>query len=393
MRKDKLWTRTFTLLCVAGFMTYLAFYSTMPVLPLFLSEKHGITGWRAGTAIAAYTIAAVFARLYCGYLLDSYGRRIVYLLSFLFFSGLFLLYIPVAGFVAILILRLAHGIGWGLVTTSAQTAVADAVPASRRGEGIGKFGLFFSLAMAVSPFVGLRVIREFGYSSLFAFEAVSACIGLGCAYFAAFLPAPRTRPKFRLRSLVEGTGLPIGLVVFLFFMGYGSILNWIAIYAPGVKGADGGLFFTCTAIGTVLARLVSGKIYDRRGPIGICGVGFALSAGALFLLAGVPHAVSFYAAGVMTGAGLGVFLPISLAIVNSLVKNDRRGAANSTFYVLFDSGFTVGLWLAGALMPLLGLPGAFAIFGGVTLAGAAFFYTHAWPYSRRKQRSVRLEQA
>ncbi len=389
MPKDKLWTRTFTLLCAAAFMTYLAFYSTMPVLPLFLSEKHGIVGWQAGTAIAVYTIASVFARLYCGYLLDSYGRRVVYLLSFLFFSGLFLLYIPVAGFAAILILRVAHGVGWGLVTTSAQTAVADAVPASRRGEGIGMFGLFFSLAMAVSPFIGLRVIREFGYSSLFVLEAVSALIGMGCAYFATFLPTPRARSKFRPRSMIEGTGLPIGLVVFLFFMGYGAIANWVAVYALGIRGADGGIFFTCTAVGTALARLVSGKIYDRRGPIGICAIGFALWAGAWFLLAGVPCAVSFYAAGAMTGAGMGIFLPISLAIANSLVKSDRRGAANSTFYVLFDSGFTLGLWLTGAFMPLFGLSWAFAIFGGVALAGAAFFYIYAWPYSRRKQCAMR----
>ncbi len=383
MPKEKLWTRDFILLCAAAFMTYLAFYSQLPVLVLFLGDKHGITDMQAGVAMSVYTVSAIVSRLYSGYLLDTYGRRIVYLLPLFFFSGIFLLYISVSGMAAILILRLAHGLAWGLISTAAQTAVADIVPPVRRGEGIGLFGVFFSIAMAVGPLVGTKVVEHFDYTDLFILESVSSFIGLGCAFFAAYLPAPAQRRKFRIRNLVETSSLPVGGVIFFFLIGYGSIMNWISVHAQDVAEASAGWFFTCTAIGTGLVRLFAGKIYDRRGPVGIISVGFVLYSGALFMLALLPHYVSFYAAGVLLGAGMGIVTPVCVAIVNSLVGSERRGAANSTYFTLLESGIGLGVLLTGALMPAIGLRGVFAVCGFVAVAAAALFFALAWPWSRR----------
>ncbi len=381
--KEKLWTRDFTLLCAAAFLTYLAFYSQLPILALFLDDKHGITGMQAGVAMSVYTISAIFSRLYSGYLLDTYGRRIVYLLPLFFFSGCFFLYTPVAGMTAIIILRLAHGLAWGLISTAAQTAVADIVPPARRGEGIGLFGVFFSIAMALGPLLGTKVVEYFDYSDLFLLETASSFIGLGCAFFATYLPAPARGRKFRIKNLVEPSSLPVGCVVFFFLLGYGVVMNWISVHAQNITGASAGWFFTCIATGTGLSRLFAGKIYDRRGPVGIASVGFTLYSGALFMLALFPHSISFYAAGLLMGIGVGVITPTCVAIVNSLVGNERRGAANSTYFTLLESGIGFGVLLAGVLMPAIGLRGAFAVCGFVAMGATALFFLVAWPWSRR----------
>ena len=47
---------------------------------------------------------------------------------------------------AIVAARVIHGFGFGLSTTFAAALVADVIPASRRGEGIGYFGLGSTIA-------------------------------------------------------------------------------------------------------------------------------------------------------------------------------------------------------------------------------------------------------
>jgi MFS family permease len=347
-----------------------------------LADEHNITGLQAGVLMAAYTVSAIFSRLYCGHLLDSYGRKIVYLLALIFFSAVFLFYILAAGWIILLILRIAHGIAWGLVTTAAQTAVTDTMPASRRGEGIGMFGLFTSLAMALGPALGMWVGKSMSYNSLFIFEAAAAFIGFCCAYFATYIIIPKKPVKLRLSSLIECSTLPVGIVTFIFIMSYGAILNWISVYAKQVNDGNVGLFFICMAGGTALTRALSGKVYDQRGPEGISAVGFFFLALSLFLLFAVHHPLAFYAAGAVHGIGIGVIFPVTLAIVNSLVGNNRRGAANSTYYILFDSGFSAGLLLAGALMSFMSLEKVYGVFIGVIILAAALFYLFAWPRSR-----------
>lgn len=383
--QPRLWTRTFSLLCGAGFTTCMAFYSLLPALPLFLENELHIVGWQAGLIISIFTVSAVFTRMLSGWLLDTYGRRPVYLASLAFFSLSFLGYIFTGSWAALLALRIVHGGLWGLVSSSVHTAVADAVPPTRRGEGIGLFGFFFSIAMAIGPVCAMWAVNAFSYDHLFIFEAIFAAIALTLAFFASYLPAPATRRKLRLSVLVEKSAVPVSTVIFLLFMSYGAVVNWIAIYAKDVPGASAGWFYTCLAVGTGLTRIFSGRVFDRRGPVGVCGVGFGVFILALFLLGAVPHVSTFYVAGMCLGIGAGLTQPVGLAIINSMVEADRRGAANATFSTLFDCGIGAGIFITGALQPITGIGGSWLILGGVVIIAAVLFYTLAWPWTRRQQ--------
>lgn len=68
---------------------------------------------------------------------------------------------------AIVAARILHGFGFGMSTTFAAAIVADIIPASRRGEGIGYFGLGSTVMMALAPAVGLFLLSEIGPSALF----------------------------------------------------------------------------------------------------------------------------------------------------------------------------------------------------------------------------------
>lgn len=382
--KETIWTRSFTLICSSNFMTILAFYSMMPVMALFLEDVLQLDEGMSGFAIGIYTVSALASRLLCGYLLDSYGRRIVFFFSLLFFSAMYFFYLLPMSWAGVILLRIAHGMAWGMASASSQTVAVDCLPAARRGEGIGFFGLSVALGMAVSPAIGMWFIEDFSYQALFIFEGI-ACLGaLALAVPVRFRKAPPVRPAFTPANLLERTSVPISIMAFVIYMGFGASINWIAVYAK-ISGGSPGLFFTFMAIGTGFTRMTTGKIFDRRGPLGVSALGFAVFAASLFCLALWPSEIMLYAGGFMIGAGSGVFMPVSLAIINSLVVPDRRGATNSTYYTFFDCGIGAGVILTGLLIPYIGLQGAFAVFGCTVLIGAVYFYVYAWPYSRRQQ--------
>lgn len=62
---------------------------------------------------------------------------------------------------ALLILRLFHGAGWGIGTTSIATGVSKLVPPSRTGEGIGFYGLTTALGMSLAPIIAILIMNYF----------------------------------------------------------------------------------------------------------------------------------------------------------------------------------------------------------------------------------------
>ena len=74
--------------------------------------------------------------------------------SYLFASTIFLL----------LAVRILHGAGFGITTTTYGTVVSDLIPSARRGEGMGYFGLSGTIAMALGPLIGLWLMQTYNFT-------------------------------------------------------------------------------------------------------------------------------------------------------------------------------------------------------------------------------------
>lgn len=77
--------------------------------------------------------------------------------SYLFASTIFLL----------LAVRILHGAGFGITTTTYGTVVSDLIPSARRREGMGYFGLSGTIAMALGPLIGLWLMQTYNFTILF----------------------------------------------------------------------------------------------------------------------------------------------------------------------------------------------------------------------------------
>ena len=88
---SKLWTKDYIIFCLSSLVMFFAFYSLISALPVYLHDELLARNWEVGFVLSAYALAAVLLRPFCGYALDAWGRKWVFMSGFLvffFFSGI-----------------------------------------------------------------------------------------------------------------------------------------------------------------------------------------------------------------------------------------------------------------------------------------------------------------
>jgi len=263
---SKIWSRDFTLLFLSSLLAWGSFYTLVPTLPLYASERLGASPTQVGTILNILTVSAILARLLTGYALDRWGRRLVYLLSLAAFAVVASSYLRAASLLLLAVMRLLHGVPFGSATTASNTIAADLVPPERRGEGMGAFALGSTLAMAFGPALALAVLNEGQFARLFALGGGLAMVALGLALAVRYPKLRNSRATFSLGSLFERRVGWLALFAALITTGYGAIVTFITIYAMEYGIPRAGMFFTVFALGLVVSRVVGGRIFDRLGP-------------------------------------------------------------------------------------------------------------------------------
>ena len=153
--KERLWNTNYIKVMTTNFLLYFAFYLLMPLLPLYLTDVFGATKDVIGVVLSGYTVAALFIRPFCGYVVDSFSRKKVLMLCLSAFFVCFAGYIAASTILMFALCRTIHGAPFGAVTVANSTCAIDVLPASRRNEGIGLYGLSNNFAMAIAPTVGI----------------------------------------------------------------------------------------------------------------------------------------------------------------------------------------------------------------------------------------------
>src|SRR5574344_1134386 len=177
--KEKLWNANYIKVMTTNFLLYFAFYLLTPLLPLYLSETFGATKDTIGIVLSGYTLAALITRPFSGYFVDSFSRKKVLVICFFVFFIFFAGYIAAGTLLMFAIIRTLHGAPFGAVTVANSTAAIDVLPASRRNEGIGFYGLSNNLAMAIAPSIGIYIYKYTGnFSLLFWIALAVALMGL-----------------------------------------------------------------------------------------------------------------------------------------------------------------------------------------------------------------------
>ena len=179
MTGNQLWNKNYCKVMAANFSLFFAFYVLTPLLPLYLSEHFGATKDVIGLVLSGYTVTALVMRPFSGFMVDSFPRKTVLMVSFVAFSLFFAGYLAASSLLLFTIVRTLHGAPFGALTVANSTVAIDVLPSSRRTEGIGYYGLSNNLAMAIAPTIGIFVYRyTHSFELLFWIALVVACAGM-----------------------------------------------------------------------------------------------------------------------------------------------------------------------------------------------------------------------
>lgn len=352
MQKGKLFTRDYILTCIFIFTTFTSFYFLLATLPLYIITIGGREA-EIGLIIGIFTVSAVVFRLILGREADVRGKKKILLLSSFMFLLAMLLYSSTSSVVELLALRFFHGFAWAGVTMSAGAIIADIVPESRRGEGMGYYGMFPNLAMGFGPALGMVIANKHGFNSMFYSASFIAVIAI---LFSASIREPETgeRKNYHDASMLSKGALFPSTVMLLAAMTYGSIVSFLPVYARSVGIENPGIFFTPFAGVLLLTRPVAGRLSDRYGRGSVIIPGIMLIGFSMVTLSYTLTLTTLLLVALLYGMGFGSAQPTLMALTVDRVRPERRGAAMGTFASGFDLGIAMGSILLGVVLEVMG---------------------------------------
>lgn len=368
-----LWNKNFLLIFLVNLVIFFAFQMLLPTLPVY-AEKLGGSETVMGLIIGVFTISALLVRPFAGQMLDTSGRRGPLLIGLAIFIISVLAYNWAWSIAILLTLRLVHGFGWGIITTAAGTVATDSIPPKKLGEGMGYFGLTTAISMAIAPALGLYIINNYNFSTLFLASTTLTVLSLLLAMIVQYRKIDKGNEK--KGALFEKKAFRPSLTMFFITTTYGSIVSFIALYGAQKGISNIGIFFTVFALVLTVTRPVSGMLADRKGFDIVVIPGAILVIAAMIILSRAEYLGTFLVAGAFYGAGFGAVQPSMQALAVKGVPPMRRGAANGTLFSAFDLGIGVGAVLWGAVSQAIGyssmymlasIPGVLALISYILL--------------------------
>lgn len=386
---DPIWNTNFILACLASLFTFIAFYFLMPTLPFFLKNVFGLSNSTIGLVLATYTVAALIIRPFSGYFLDLYARKPIYVSSLLFFVLMFGGYMVSSAVGIILVVRFLHGLTWGITTTSGSTLSIDLIPPRRRGEGVGYYGLFMTIAMAIGPVIGLAIYNKWDYRIMFLSSIGVGLLGLICSLFIkapTVMYKPEKHEGFTLHRFFDVRGAVVSVNMLLSSITYGGVVAYIAVYGKELGIENSGLFFFIMSLGIGLSRISSGRLIDQGHFSRTILIGLLAMMVGFPILALIKTSLAYHLAAFPIGLGFGILMPSFQTLVINMAPLERRGAANSTFLTAFDLGIGIGMVLIGHMADITGFSTAFFLCGGINLVALLYFvFISSAYYQKHKQ--------
>ncbi len=395
--KDRLITPSYCFILAANFLLYFGFWLLIPILPFYLSEAFGTGHSAIGVILSCYTVAALCIRPFSGYLLDSFARKPLYMLAYFIFMSMFAGYILAGSLMLFVIFRIVHGVSFGMVTVGGNTIVIDIMPSSRRGEGLGYYGLSNNFAMAVGPMTGL-FLHDAGmsYTTIFCCALGSCLTGLLCASLVKtpYKP-PVKREPVSLDRFILLKGIPAGISLLLLSIPYGMTTNYVAMYAKEIGlNVTTGFFFTCMAVGMAISRIFSGKIVDKGKVTQVITAGLYIVVCSFFLLSSCVYIIQwseatcsilFFAIALMLGIGFGIMFPAYNTLFVNLAPNNQRGTATSTYLTSWDVGLGIGMLTGGYISEISSFDKAYLFGACLTIISTLYFNGKVTPHYHKNK--------
>lgn len=350
-------------LCFSSFFFFLSFNLIIPELPAYISSFGGED--YKGMVIGLFALAAGISRPFSGKLVDTAGRRPVMVIGVLVCIALGALYPFVLNVWGFLFLRFVHGFSAGFNPTGTVAYLADSIPSDRRGEAMGILGMMNNLGVSIGPALGSELAAARGTSFMFIVSSAVAVIALMLVFSIPETRVSEVRGKASLRIRKEDLYDPAvrfpALIMMLTVFAFGTILTLIPDHAANLGLKKQGYFFTVLTLSSVVVRIWSGRISDRKGrrPVLVFGVSMLILA--TFLVGIAQNVWMLFMAAIVFGLATGTNSPTLFAWAIDESRSGRVGRSTATLFIALEAGIVLGSVIPAAIYAnnISNLPSAF----------------------------------
>ncbi len=380
--KDRLWTKDFINTSIVNFALMMSQYLLLVTMAMYATQEYGASVGIAGLVSSSFIIGSLIGRIFGGKHITAMGGKKMLIIGSALIVVLTASYLIPMSIYPLILLRVLHGIAMGYAMTATGTIIAQIIPPSRNGEGIGYFSMSVVLASAVGPLIGVALIAAYGFTSIFIFSFTMAVISL---VFGVTVKAPPMKPtkstvggKFKIMDFFEKRAIPISVVMFVMAFAYSGILSYVTAYAESISLMQAGsLYFTVYGVTVLLSRPITGPLLDRKGANIVMYPAIILFAVGLAVISQATVTMTFLIAAVLIGFGYGNVQSITQALSIKVTPRERLGLANTTYFIALDLGLGFGPFLLGPIASSFGYSGMYLTLGFVVLGGiAAYYFLH-----------------
>lgn len=361
IEKERLWTRNFIMISLTNFLVTLIFYLLIVVIAGYAVDEFDASTSTAGLVSSIFIVGSLVGRLITGRVITSIGSKRTFQIGLIAFLITTFAYFSAVNLPVLILIRLLHGVAVGIIGTTTGTLIAQIIPPSRRGEGIGYFSMSAVLATAIGPFIGILLTQNTeSFTSIFIFNAILVVVCV-LMYFtvnlnnikAPIIQKEATSEKgFKLSNYIEPKALPISIIVLFIGFAYSGVMSFLSFYSESIDLVKAGsYFFLVYAITILCTRPITGPLMDRKGANIVVYPALGIFAVGMLLFSQATNSFLFLVAAGLIGIGYGNMNSIAQALAVKSTEPHRYGLATSTYFILLDIGLGVGPFVLGLIEP------------------------------------------
>ena len=383
---EKILSKDLLLVMLISFLAGTAITTQMGTLPLYVAHLGGTKG-DAGTIVGILGLSALCLRIPIGGLLDKFGRKLILIIGMAVLVADFLVLNLNHQLGFLFFLRLVQGAALGIENTAVGTLASDLIPRNRLSVGLGYFSIAQTLPQAIGPLIGLYLVQNYGFNSLFFVGLLLTVI----AFLASLLVSDRyeqkiTKPQINQRltskekladdlsqskehrlshkqGLLSVPVLVPSLILSIVCLANSGVTAFVSQFAIERNVSNIGYYFTVNALVTVLMRLIYPKFLVTIKTSKVVFVSLCFIIASLILVSKSTTLISFLLAGSLYGIGFASVLPIMNAVVLNHVSDHQRGRATAIFSASLDVAYGSGAMIWGFVAMQVGFEHMYLISG------------------------------
>jgi len=350
-----------------------SFYLLVSVTPMYASSAGAGTAG-AGLVTGALLAGTVVAELASPALMRRCGPRIALATGAVMLGVPSLLLLGHVGYGVLIAASVVRGFGFGLGTVVLGALTAVLVPADRRGEGVGLFGVADTVPGVVALPAGVWIAGHGGYPLVVTLAAVAALAPVAAA---AWLPgrdgrrdagtgpdaaSPGEQAPGLLAGLRDAGRRRLALIFAASTVAAGIVVSFLPL-AAGVSRNVAAVALLAQALTATAGQWWAGWFGDRHGHPRLLIPGLVVAAAGMTAMIWLSSPAAVIAGMCLFGAGFGFLQNSTFVLLIERGPLSAAGTASAIWSLAYDAGYGAGPIAFGLFAGVTGYPVGFALTG------------------------------